>query len=310
MEQVLNIVIPVFAIIFTGYLAGHFKVLGADSAAALNRFVLYFALPPLMFLSTARVPLEEILRFRFIVAYLLATFMTLILSLIGARYFFGIRGRDILTLHGLTAVFPNSGYLGIPLFLAAFGVDNILPAIVVTAATNLILLGLTIVALESVRGENKTIFSVGSAALGAMARSPLIWAPVAGMAVSAFDIAIPAPIVNYGDLLGATAGPGALFALGLSLVGSKLAQQIGELSWLVGVKTIIHPAVTWLVITYFFPVDAFWASSAVLLAAMPTGALVFVMAQSYNVYVQRSSAAILVSTIFSIATLSILLASV
>ena len=49
-----------------------------------------------------------------------------------------------------------------------------------------------------------------------------------------------------------------------------------------------------------------WAASAVILAALPTGALVFVLAQQYGVYVQRSTAAILTSTVASLATLSLL----
>ena len=54
--------------------------------------------------------------------------------------------------------------------------------------------------------------------------------------------------------------------------------------------------------------DRFWAVSAVLLAALPTGALVFVTAQANGVYVQRASAGIVMSTVFSVVTLSALLA--
>ncbi len=40
MDALINVVLPVFGIIVTGYLAGRFEALGPDSAAALNRFVL------------------------------------------------------------------------------------------------------------------------------------------------------------------------------------------------------------------------------------------------------------------------------
>jgi predicted permease len=46
----------------------------------------------------------------------------------------------------------------------------------------------------------------------------------------------------------------------------------------------------------------------VTLAALPTGALVFVLAQQYGIYVQRATAAILVSTVLSVITLSVLFA--
>ncbi|NJN47244.1 MAG: hypothetical protein HC808_13045 [Candidatus Competibacteraceae bacterium] len=54
MQELFNIVLPVFCIILTGYLARHFDVLGETSAEALNRFVYYIAIPPLLFLTTAR----------------------------------------------------------------------------------------------------------------------------------------------------------------------------------------------------------------------------------------------------------------
>jgi predicted permease len=54
--------------------------------------------------------------------------------------------------------------------------------------------------------------------------------------------------------------------------------------------------------------DQFWAVSAVLLAALPTGALVFVTAQKNGVYVQRASAGIVMSTVFSVVTLTAILA--
>ena len=45
----------------------------------------------------------------------------------------------------------------------------------------------------------------------------------------------------------------------------------------------------------------------VLISALPTGALVFVVAQRYNLYVQRGSAAVLVSTVLSVITISVLM---
>ena len=50
-----------------------------------------------------------------------------------------------------------------------------------------------------------------------------------------------------------------------------------------------------------------WATSAVILSALPTGALVFILAQQYGIYVQRATAVIMVSTVLALGTLSILL---
>ena len=55
MEPVINVVLPVFAIILSGYIAGRAGVMGPASTDALNRFVYYVALPVLLGHSMARV---------------------------------------------------------------------------------------------------------------------------------------------------------------------------------------------------------------------------------------------------------------
>ena len=52
--------------------------------------------------------------------------------------------------------------------------------------------------------------------------------------------------------------------------------------------------------------EPLWAEAAVIQAALPTGALVFVLAERYGTYTQRSTAVIMVSTVFSVVTLSAL----
>jgi malonate transporter and related proteins len=56
-EPIVNVALPVFAVILCGYLAGRLGILGQSSSEALNRYVYYFALPPMLFLSMALVPL-------------------------------------------------------------------------------------------------------------------------------------------------------------------------------------------------------------------------------------------------------------
>ena len=80
MNALINVVLPVFGIIVTGYLAGRFEALGPDSAAALNRFVFYFALPTVLFVITAR----RIFNWPFIGGALL----TLLIAVIVGRFWF------------------------------------------------------------------------------------------------------------------------------------------------------------------------------------------------------------------------------
>ena len=142
---------------------------------------------------------------------------------------------------------------------------------------------------------------------GALARNPLIVAIFAGAFFSATGLGLPTPVENFTDLLGGAAGPCALFALGATLAGQHLSSGIAEVSYMTTFKLFIHPAAMYLATTYLFDVDPLWATVAILGASLPVAANVFIVAKQYDTYVDRTSSAILVSTIVSVVTVSALL---
>jgi len=303
---VVNIVLPVFAIILAGFLSGRFGVLGEASSAALNRFVYYFALPPLLFLSMARAPVDQIFNLPFIAAYMGGVAGTLVIALAGGAVLFKNRG-PALGLHAMAAVFANTAYMGIPLFLAAFGKEGTLPAVVATMASNVILIAAIVTWIEASNLAGHGVGIVARRVFGALIRNPVVTAPTAGVAFALTALALPRPVETFLDLLGAAAGPAALFALGLSLVGKHLRAGMGEVGWLFVLKLFVHPLLTWFLVARVFTLDPFWAQGAVILAAMPAGALVFVIAQHNDIFVQRASAAIVYTTAGSVFTLSVLM---
>src|SRR3546814_15958033 len=58
-------------------------------------------------------------------------------------------------------------------------------------------------------------------------------------------------------------------------------------------KLLVQPAITWLLAYHFFTMEPVWAAGALIQSALPTGAQVFVLAQQYGIYLQRSTAAIM-----------------
>ena len=308
MQAVLNVALPVFGIILCGYLAGRVKLLGATSSQALNAFVYWFALPPLIFIGIAVTPVDRILNVDFILTVSLGILGTGLFVVIGSRYLFGNRGASN-GLHAMTALFSNTGYMGIPLFIAAFGEDRVLPAVTATVL-NMFFYGAMTAWVAAVKddADRRSGLSIAAGILGALAKNPLVVAPVIGLAISAARLTVPVPFEHLCRILGAAAAPGALFALGLFLVGQKVTAGLAEITWITFFKLIAQPVVTWVLAFHVFEMDLFWAVSAVLLAALPTGALVFVTAQQNGVYVQRASAGIVMSTVFSVITLSSILA--
>jgi malonate transporter len=303
---ILGILFPVFAIVLCGVLAGRLRVLDETGGRALNQFVYYFALPPLLFKLTAQAPSAAILRWDFIAAYLAVTLGTLLLALAGGRWAFRLRGPT-LGFHGLAAVFGNTAYIGVPLFLSAFGPEGALPAVVATVTTNALFIGGAVALVEAGGVGRRTVARALWTALLSLLRNPLILASLAGLLFSFFSWSLPAAIWRLLDLMGGAAVPGALFALGLSLTGRRLDAGLAEIGWLVALKLIVHPLLAWLLVSSLPNLDPLWGRAVILLAAMPTGSLVYVLAQRYDQYVERVSTAILASTALAAVSLFVLM---
>lgn len=305
MQALIDFSIPVFAIILAGWLAGRFRLLGQDSTAALNGFVFFIALPALFLASTSRAPVEAVLNWPLLAVVAGGYLFTAIPIAFIARIFFAKRIGEI-GLHSASSVFANTGYMGIPLGLAAFGESATNPMIATVLANIFIVLGLATAMMEVDRTGSKGPRIAYDAVRG-LVRSPLLCALALGLTLSALGITIPGPGLKFLDLLAGAAGPCALFAMGLFLVGQSVRRGAVEVSWVTFVKLIIHPLATWLIAHYLIPLEPLEEAIAVVMASLPTGGLIFVLAQRYGIYVQRASAVILVSTILSVVTVSFIL---
>ena len=306
MQTILNNALPFFALIFCGYAAGRLNLLTTTAAAGVNTFVFFFALPAFLFSLMSSSPIAEVLNVPFIGAYVLASLAVFGLAVAGGRLLFGV-GRGEAAIQGLAAVLPNTGYMGIPLAVAVFGREAAVPLVVGLTLDGVLLIPLGILLIESEKGQGESPLRTVLATFPDLVRNPLIVSIFAGLAVSAAGLTPPTPVNNFLDLLGAAAGPCALFALGATLAGRSVAGGAAEIGYMTALKLFVHPAALLLTAAVIFDVDPLWTSAALLGASLPTAANVFIVARQYDVYVTRASGAVLVSTAVSMATVSTLL---
>lgn len=306
MDVLIDVVIPVFGIVLAGYLAGRFNILGPESAIALNRFVFFFALPALLFVFTARAPIDKVLNWPFIGAFVGGGVLTLLVALIVGKVWFRYDFAT-LSMNGLTVVFGNVTYMGVPLLLTAYGPDGVLPTIAATLAVSFVFVAGGIAALEASRATGPSAKRIFLRVSRTILVSPLVLPLLLGILFSWFELPLPKVAGNFLDLMSASTGPGALFALGLSLVGRQVMGGAGEVAWITLLKLAVNPLFTFLLVTYLFEMPPLWSRAAVILSAMPIGAGAYVIAQQYEVHVERVSAALVVTTAISVATISCLL---
>ena len=303
MQALVDVVLPVFAILAVGYLCGARRVLGAESSEALNAFVYWVALPALLFRSMAEVDLDRVWNAPFLVAFTGASVATWVIATLAGRFLFRLNGPEA-ALHGLNGAYANSGYMGIPLAIAAYGQAAALPAIL-AAMISVLSVSLAIVPIEIARQGRSRIVPLIGRVTGALLLSPMILAPVAGLFWAASGLTLPVPVQTFTAILGAAAAPCALFSIGLFLVGKPLREGSTEIASMTLAKLILHPLLTAFAVLWLFPTEPLWATVAILSAALPIGSGPFVLAQAQNLYVRRTSTVLLVTTVLSVLSLSV-----
>lgn len=296
---------PFFAVIGAGYYCGRKGLLGEDSGAALNLFVYWVALPALLFRAMAGIDVSTLFNPQFLAGYIgPITVVWAVLLFAGPRLFGLTLGET--ALHGMNSVYGNTGYMGIPLAIAAFGQTAALPAIVATIVNTALIVGTAIILIEIDKKGEGSIPRLAAKVAGGLVRNPMLSAPALGLAWALTGLKLPVAIDSFASILGAAAGPCALFSIGLFLIGKQQGGGKAEIALMTALKLGVLPALTALMVLAIYPADPMWAKVAILMAALPTGAGSFVLAQAYGVYVLRTTSAILITTVFSLATISIL----
>ncbi len=287
-----------------GYMAGRFRLLNSDASAALSRFTFVAAMPALVFISLSRVPVEDFFDWPFLGTLGGGMMAVYVFSVLVARFVFPASLTE-LGLHGLTAMFSSTAYIGLPIILIAFGEEALVPGIIGAVITGVVFFPIAVFLAEIDKGNTRGSV-VLSPLLGAL-KNPILLATGAGLAVSAAGIQVPAPVTTFCEILGDAFIPCALFSAGLFMVGCTVEGDVKEIGWLVFVKLALHPLITWWLAYHVFQLEGILPAIAVLQAALPSGVPVFVLAQQYGTFIARSNAVIFISTALSIFTLSGLL---
>ena len=303
MQAVITIALPFFALIFTGYAAGQSRLLPASAISGLSTFVFYFALPALLLVSIADSPVDRIADPRLLLAWLGPSLLLFVATyLLAGRLFHSSRSER--ALQALSSVFSNVGFVGLPLVIVALGSEAILPAVVVVLIDTIIMIGIATALIESDQGRTGGLLQVARTVASGVVRNPIILASAFGVLLGATGWRLPGPVDAYLGLLGAAAAPAALFALGASLAGRRLGQELGQTSVLIALKLLVHPLLVWAV-AILLNLPPLWVAVLVIQASLPVAANVYVLAQRYQVAVTQASTVIFMSTVVAVVTVSI-----
>ena len=281
MFQVFEIVFPIFAIVLLGYL--YARRHGPDMASA-NRLNLDIFTPALIFSVLSGEGFELSRYAELAGAALLVVLGSGVVAWPFARLL-GYQSKMFLP----PMMFNNSGNMGLPLALFAFG-EQALPAAMILFLV-----------------ENTLHFTVGNAMLTGhlnplkLLRMPMLLATLAGIVVAVWQLRIPAPLHEAIDLLGQIAIPLMLFALGVRMTGVDLSD------WRIGVAgALLCPLsgllVAWLV-TQSIALPGIQAEQLLVFAVLPPAVLNFMLAERYQIEPRKVASIVLLGNAASLLVL-------
>jgi malonate transporter len=298
----LEVVLPVFALIGLGRFATWGKFLPERAPEALTAFIFLFALPPLLFRSVAG---SGALSFAPVIPFMLVALLIFAGGVLTSRR---LLREDLAQagVFGLNSAFGNSVMMGVPVIEAAFGRPGLAELLAIIAFHSAVLMPVATATVEA--GLNTRVSSrrlLRATALS-LARNPIIGAIVLGLAWNFLALPVPAPAARLLDLLAGSAAPVALFCLGASLPATPRVADLWPVALSTLLKNLLMPGLVFLA-SRAFGLAPLAVAVATVTAAMPTGANAFMLASRYATGAERSAAAVLISTAVSLPVLSLLL---
>lgn len=321
MQAILAVTIPFFALVLCGYLAAQRKVLPEAAIPGLNAFVLFFALPCMLFRFGASMPFAQLINPSLIAVYalcaLLVVFFTVAVTLRRADSQKGVDMKNA-AFGALVAAFPNTGFMGVPLLVALLG-DRAAGPVIGTILVDLFLTSSLCIALaqawhgDDATPHDSTLTTVLRSLRGALS-NPLPWAIGLGAASAASGLTLPGPLAQIVKMLGDAATPVALFTIGAVLwrAGQHAHSRTPTSQYLsvALIKLFVHPllvlSVGLLLRAAGVPVPEFGLSVLMLAAALPSASNVSLLAERYGADNGRVARIIMASTVLAFVTFSLL----
>ncbi len=306
MLQILLATFPFFALVLAGFVAGKRAWLPLEAIPGLNGFVLYFALPCMLYRFGAGLPVGELLDASVALPYLLCA---LVMVGFATAISFNARiGWKDASFGALVASFPNTGYMGVPLIVALLGPSAAGPAII-TIVVDLFVTSSLCIALSTLDGADEHGASKAlKNALKGIVLNPMPWAILAGVLSSALQLELPRPAQQTLGMLADAASPVALFTIGavlarahiLTAQGHTDALKLADYLPMSLLKLVLHPLLVLLVgsaaIQLGLPLSQFALTVMVLVAALPSASNVAMLAERFEADSGRIARIILVTT--------------
>jgi predicted permease len=312
MQAILAVTVPFFALVLGGYLAARQHVLPESAIPGLNAFVLYFALPCMLFRFGMNTPVFELLNPAVLGVYvacaLLIVFFTVAVTRSDA-----VNLKDA-AFGALVAAFPNTGFMGVPLLVALLGPAAAGPVISTILADMFVTSSLCIALAQAHEASGQGARAAALKAVRGALSNPLPWSIAIGAVFSAMDWRLAGPPDQVVKMLADSATPVALFTIGAVLwrAGQHAHTRTPPARYLpvAAIKLFVHPLLVFgaagAARSLGAPLSSFQVIVLTLAAALPSASNVSLLAERFGADNGRIARIILSSTMAAFVTFSLL----
>jgi malonate transporter len=312
MQAILAVTVPFFALVVAGYLAAWRGVLPESAIPGLNAFVLYFALPCMLFRFGMNTPLFELLNPSVLIVYtgcaLLMVFLAIAFTLSSRVHL-----KDA-AFGALVAAFPNTGFMGVPMLVALIG-PTVAGPMISTMLVDLFLTTSLCIALAQAhdaagQGGRRAVVL----ALRGAISNPLPWSIALGAAFSVAGVKLSGPPDVVVRMLADAASPVALFTIGAVLwrAGQHAHTRTPVRLYLpvALMKLLLHPLLVFVMAVAAgalgLPLSGMQITAITLTAALPSASNVAMLAERYGADNGRVTRIIMSSTVFAFVSFTVL----
>ena len=200
-------------------------------------------------------------------------------------------------------VFANTGFMGYPVLLDVFGQEAVFYASLIHMAFNFFVYTYAIMCLT--KGDDSE-FKLNFKQL----LTPGIILIFVGIFIYLFDIQLPSVLMDTINSVGSLTAPLSMMMIGSSLAVYPIKDSFTDWRSYVFafVRLMIVPFVT-MIMCRLLHIDAYYANITIITNAMPVGSMVLMLATQYNANVKIVTRNIVVSTLLSVITIPIVVAT-
>jgi malonate transporter len=296
--------VPIFAGLLLGYLAGLRRVMDNQNVRALVTFVMSFAIPCSLFLAVASTPFA-VLRQYTAPAFVIA----IVYLVVYAVSFFWVRFRENLrpsdsSVVALTLAFPNSAAVGLPLLASVFGPQSTVTVAIALAIGSITVSPITLAILEASRRGDGRSFGLRNSGLALMhsIKKPIVWSPLLGVVFSCAGLHLPSFIDRSFAVMGSAADGSALVLTGL-VVSAQRFEIGGNTLAAVFLKNVLQPFLALgIALLIHLPVELM--RYIILISAMPCGFFGVVFGKGFDSTPKLASSGLIASYVIGIGTLA------